>query len=39
MVLNELIKEGKRRAIETSSVVLIETSLLSLVKAYYLSKK
>ena len=39
MVLNESIKEGKIRAIETSSVVLIETSLLSLVKEYYLSKK
>ena len=39
MVLNELIKVGKIRAIETSSVVLIESSLLSLVKSYCLSKK
>lgn len=39
MVLNELIKVGKIRAIETLSVVLIESSLLCLVKAYSLSKK
>lgn len=39
MALNELIKVGKIRVIETSSVVLIESSLLSLVKAYSLSKK
>ena len=39
MVLNELIKVGKIRTIETSSIVLIESSLLSLVQAYYLSKK
>ena len=39
MVLNKLIKVGKIRTIETSSIVLIESSLLSLVKAYSLSKK
>lgn len=39
MVLNELIKVGKIRVIETSSVILIESALLSLVKAYSLSRK